>query len=90
MININFNVRVPQSNKFQNIKHWCRPAFIKHKYFDIQLYKSSDILDFGIDVTHKQDHAGVRISLGLFGYNFEIQVYDSRHWNTVKNQWEEY
>lgn len=37
--------------------------------------------------TRKCDHAGVRFELSLGIVEFEINLYDSRHWDYDKNTW---
>ena len=34
------------------------------------------------------DHAGIRLQFGLLGYEIELHIYDSRHWNIKTNTWE--
>lgn len=47
---------------------------------------------FGWDChwTRKQDHAGIRVSITLFGIDFNIELYDTRHWNDTNDCWETY
>ncbi len=90
MIYLQFNIRNPWSDRFENIKCWHGSTFIKNKFWELQLYKSSDIVDFFARVTHRQDHAGFHLGLGIFGINLEFQLYDSRHWDNEKNQWQDY
>jgi hypothetical protein len=90
MINLAINIRNPYSNRFENIKCWSGDTPIKNKFWEVQIYKSSDVLDFGLNISHRQSHAGIRLCLGLFGYNIEVQIYDNRHWDTEKDQWEIY
>lgn len=88
MINFQFNVRVPGSDRFENIKccHGILP-FSQHKFWELQIYKGSDIVDFCIRATAKQDHAGLNIGIGLLGFNVEFQIYDNRHWDKNTNDW---
>ena len=89
MINLNFNLRWPCSNRFRNIwcRHWNTPW--QYKFVEAQVYASADILDFFIRHTSRQSHAGLYIGIGLFGYNFEFQFYDSRHWDYEQGKWQE-
>lgn len=91
MINLQFNLRIPGSNRFKNIK-CChgRLPITRHKFWEIQIYKGSDIIDFFLRVTTKQSHAGIHAGFGLFGFNVEFQIYDSRHWNQETNSWATY
>lgn len=54
--------------------------FIDGELFDIEI--SWDLKG--------NDHAGFSLTLGLFGKEFLFQIYDHRHWNYDKDQWEEY
>jgi hypothetical protein len=40
--------------------------------------------------TVRQDHAGLDIDLGLFGYNIHFNFYDNRHWNSEEGRWMRY
>jgi hypothetical protein len=89
MINIQFNLRIPGSNKFQNIKCWSGSiAFTRHKFWEVQIYKASDIFDFFLRITTKQDHAGVDTGIGFLGYNLEFRIYDNRHWDKNTRDWQ--
>lgn len=90
MISLHINIRNPWSNRFSNIKSWNGSTIMKNKFWEIQIYKSSDIVDFCVQLTHRQSHAGVFLGLGIFGYNLELQIYDIRHWNQNNQQWEIY
>lgn len=85
MIHLIFNIRNPWSNRFENIKSWHGSTPFKHKYWELQIYKSSDILDFNLNITVRQSHSGVRVCFGLIGYNIDFDVYDHRHWNNDTN-----
>lgn len=90
MISIQFNLRVPGSNRFRNIRCWHGTTPFAHKFWEVQIYKSADILDIFLRVLHKQDHAGIQTGLGLLGFNIEFQIYDNRHWNDETQRWQEY
>lgn len=38
----------------------------------------------------KRDHAGIHIDTTLFGWTFAVTLYDVRHWNYDKDDWETY
>lgn len=88
MINLQFNIRIPGSNRFRNIRCWhgIVPK-CQHKFWEIHIYQGSDVVDIFLRLTGKQDHAGLNTGIGLLGYNIELNVYDSRHWNTDTNDW---
>lgn len=87
MISLQFNIRIPGSDRFHNIVCWSGSTPFQYKFWEVQVYKSADILDFFLRVTRKQDHAGIHIGLGLIGFNLEMQIYDSRHWHKETNAW---
>lgn len=90
MISLQINIRVPGSDRFKNIGCWHGITFFKHKFWELQIYQSADILDLFFRFTRKQDHAGIHLGLGLVGFNAEFQIYDHRHWNKDTSDWEKY
>lgn len=91
MINFHFNIRIPGSDRFRNIK-CCSGIvpFSQNKFWELQIYKGSDIVDFFVRITAKQSHAGIEMGIGFLGMNIEFRIYDNRHWNKDKNNWEIY
>ncbi len=90
MINFQINLRVPGSDRFRNIRCWHGITPFVHKFWEVQIYKSADILDIFLRISRKQNHAGIQTGLGLLGFNVEFQIYDSRHWNDETQRWQEY
>lgn len=90
MISFNFNLRNPWSNEFKNL--WCRACEtpFKNKFVELEFYKNSTFVSFMFNWTIRQDHAGLDIELGFFGYNLHFNFYDNRHWNSEKKAWEIY
>lgn len=65
--------------------------YTKHKRFSIQLEKSPGlIVDAGFNYTIREDHAGLFLDVGLFGYSVILNVYDDRHWDYENNVWKEH
>ena len=88
MLKIQFTIYNPLSTRFENI--WCKGrGLTKHKAVELQLTKTTDIVKFLVNITHGRDHAGVMIELGLLGYTFCFNIYDTRHWDYTNNRWEE-
>lgn len=55
--------------------------------FDPDMY--SDILEFHIGWTTKQDHAGGRFIFSIYKFIFiQVMIYDHRHWDFDNNKWE--
>jgi hypothetical protein len=84
MINFNFNIRVPGSNRFRSIRCWAGSLPMPFKFWELQIYFSADVIDIGIDITARQSHSGIRLCLGLLGVTVEFTIYDSRHWSEGK------
>ncbi len=91
MIYFNFNIRNPQWwDRFENIKSWSGSTPFKHKFWEIQIAKESELFRVEFEFTIKQDHAGVRLELALAGYTVHFNFYDVRHWNSKENRWMNY
>ena len=86
MFNISFSVSNPFSSRFENVsmKHGLLEG---HKAWEANLYKTNVIFSFGFRLAFRQDHAGVSVEIGLFGYELEAQLYDTRHWDDETNSW---
>lgn len=88
MINLQFNIRIPGSDRFRNIACWHGIIpFCSHKFWEVQVYQGSDIIDLYLRFTTKQSHAGLDTGIGLLGHNLEFRVYDNRHWDKELGQW---
>jgi hypothetical protein len=89
MINLNFAIGYPLTRlSFNHLLHYCRETVFRNKYFEIELIQDCEnLIHFKFDWTTKCDHAGVRLELGLFGYELMFQLYDNRHWDYKKNDW---
>ena len=85
MINFSFNIRVPGSNRFRDIRTWHGSLPVAYKHWELQIYLSVDIITASVNITAKEDHSGVRLCLGLLGFNIDFNVYDTRHW--VDDKW---
>ena len=90
MILLRLNIRNPWGNDFKNVKYWSGNLPIKHKHWEFEILKSTDVLNLHFEITHRQDHAGLNLELALFGYGAHFMIYDNRHWNWETNSWENY
>ena len=80
MINLNFGLRNPFSNRWQHVV--AKSGGVgKYKGWELELIKDGSIIGVGIRWTIRQDHAGVMLDFSLFGYNLIMSYYDTRHWN---------
>lgn len=65
-------------------------SITKNKNLDFQLsrWKYSPKFDIDLWIRRAQDHGGVDFNLILFGYEFNITFYDTRHWDRENNCYE--
>ena len=91
MIYFNINIRNPMwGNRFANL--FCRSGNTpwKHKYWEVEILKDSELFRIEFEFTTRQDHAGIGLELGLLGYKIDFRLYDSRHWDYETNSWQVY
>lgn len=83
MISLNFNIRNPWRDRFENL--WCRcyETPFKNKHIELEITRDSTLVSFTFNWTIRQSHAGVDLELGLFGYCAHFQFYDNRHWDSI-------
>lgn len=81
MINVDFSITNPWSNRFSNL--WCCSfeTPFKNKYIELELCKDTNIISLAVQLTTRRDHSGLNIELGLLGYSFNFRFYDCRHWD---------
>ncbi len=87
MITLHFNLRNPWSDRWKCVYNTAGISPFKNKFWELQVDKTNDIVGFEFRYTTRQDHAGVYISLALFGYDVIFNVYDNRHWNSEESRW---
>jgi hypothetical protein len=68
------------SGKLTRFKAWE----LEHTYYSPLLF------DFEMRWNHKTDHAGIEFGIGIFGYGVNFRIYDTRHWNSATDTWEEH
>jgi hypothetical protein len=62
-----------------------------HKAWELEhSYYSPLLFDCELSLTHKQDHPGFEIGIGILGYGIHFRIYDTRHWDYEKECYEEY
>jgi hypothetical protein len=87
MINFSFNISNPWSNRWDIL--WSNRKLIgKNKAVEFNGYRTNYIIDVDFNFRPVGDHGGVRLMLGLLGYDVELHFYDTRHWNYETNTWE--
>lgn len=91
MIYFNITVRNPAwCDRWANIKNWAGNTPIKNKHWEVQITKCEELFRIEFQWSFKQDHAGIRLELGLLGYKIDFTLYDSRHWDYKNNRWEQH
>lgn len=91
MIQFSINISNPfWSDRWSSLKYWSCDKPRNNKSWEIQLMKSSELIGFDFDWTTRQDHAGIRLELGVAGYKVAFNWSDTRHWHTEKNRWVNY
>lgn len=89
MINLNFRISNPWSDTWTIL--WSKSNLIsQYKAWEFNGYRTNCIADAEFSLTFTGDHAGVRIMIGLLGYEVELQFYDTRHWDYENRCWHSY
>ena len=87
MLNFSFSIRNPWSQQFKNLWNRVYDTPHKNKFIELEVYKDSSLVSLNASVTTRQSHAGIDIEVGLLGYCFHFNLYDSRHWDHENNCW---
>jgi|APGre2960657444_1045066.scaffolds.fasta_scaffold45153_2 hypothetical protein len=86
MINLNFSIEYPFSDRFKILASTSK-MLTQHKAVEANIYGTANIIKLLLTYSIRQDHAGIRIEFGLFGYECELYIYDTRHWDYENNCW---
>jgi hypothetical protein len=89
MINFNFSLRNPFSDRWANVYSYDKRVS-KNKAVELEVLEENTIVSLGIRITAMQDHAGVNLELGLLGYSVSLHFYDTRHWDETTSTWAKY
>lgn len=90
MINLNFKIANPWSNYFKSIRIWSGGTPIRYKYWEFQVMRTNTLISANLNISHRRDHAGINLNIGLFGFEVECNLYDNRHWDYKRNKWHHY
>jgi len=87
VISFNFNISNPWSKRWKNV--WCRAydTPFKNKHIELEVIKDTSIVSGSLKLSTRTDHAGLYMDLGLLGYSFSFNFYDSRHWNYTDDRY---
>ena len=89
MINLNLDLTIPYIDRWACI-YVTSGMLARHKAWEFQIMKTTTLAKLQLDLRLFGDHAGLRLSFGLLGYEFDVNVYDTRHWDYEKKCWESY
>lgn len=87
MISLNFNIRNPWSERFENLWNGVYDTPFEHKFIELEVTRDFTLVSFMFNWTVRQSHAGLDLEVGLFGYNVHFNFYDIRHWNRSANRY---
>ena len=89
MINFIFELQNPFCRRWDTVFYKDK-LLGSHKSVELQVVKDSTIVSFGLQITTRRDHAGIDLTIGLFGYSAMLSCHDTRHWNSEKNRYSVY
>lgn len=89
MINLRLSITNPWTSIWDAGWSWGK-KLSKNKAWELQIYRSNVLLEAEVNLTHRQDHAGLKLELGLLTWCLSFNVYDTRHWNYDQGCWQTY
>jgi hypothetical protein len=89
MFNLNFSITNPWSNRWE-VLFFKNGTLGKHRAWEFNGYSTHSLIDIDVRISHRCDHAGLHTIIGLLGLALEFSIYDTRHWNYDKDNWEIY
>ena len=89
MIDLHFKLNNPWSDRWNFL--WSKHRMIvKHKAWELGVYRTNTIVELYFHYRIRCDHAGVKFMFSLFGYTIELNLYDTRHWDYDNKTWGTY
>jgi hypothetical protein len=93
MISLFFHIKNPFHNKHKSPwkglyeRSW---KVSKNKVLEIEFHKYMyNLFELNIDLNlDGSDHAGPKFGLAILGFEFNIALFDMRHWDSFDNCWE--
>lgn len=89
MVNFKFKLANPYSDRWIDIYN-IGGYLTDNKSWEIEVLKTSAIVEVTINFTTRSDHAGLAVKLGLFGFNVNLSIRDNRHWDYENKCWVKY
>jgi len=87
IVNIRIELKNPFDSwdRFNNLGSLCGDLGLYTAWELEHTYYSPMLFDCEVRWTHKQDHAGFEIVIGVLGYGVSFRMYDIRHWDSEQN-----
>ena len=86
MIYIRLGLFNPLQHKWQCV--WSKTGpLLTNKAWEVNFYRNSCIAKVDCQISTTGDHAGIRMSVGVFGREIELVFYDVRHWDHDQGTW---
>jgi len=86
MIYYSFRIRNPYSDRLQHAVT-KQGIVTQNKAWEFNVYRTATVLAVSVELTMRRDHAGLRLEIGLLGYDVEFQIYDVRHWDYARKEY---
>jgi len=86
MIDLRFTITNPWSPIWKILKSSHRQLF-KTKVWELNIYRTNQILTLELEYTMRVSHAGLNFMFGLLGYTIQLSITDSRHWDYDTDSW---
>jgi hypothetical protein len=80
MIYYSFRIKNPYSDRLQHAVT-KQGVVTQNKAWEFNVYRTATVFALGLELSMRRDHAGLRLEIGLLGYDVEFQIYDVRHWD---------
>ena len=93
MIKFSISIINPRAKDSAKQFGWYKTGRLTaRKSWEISIYRGSvyNLLSFEADFSLRgKDHAGLTLSIFLFGLDISAKIYDNRHWNYESGKWRE-
>lgn len=88
MINFSIAISNPWSNCEFDVVYSTVKPLSTYKFLELEVFKHPVVLEVGMGINFRRDHASIGIELGLLGYTLSVSIVDSRHWDRANDTWE--
>jgi hypothetical protein len=92
MLHLFLSLQNPWHNEEKSpfVSYWDKTwSLTKHKAVELQLSRYTyNLATLVLDTRFTgRDHAGIKFTVSLLGYEFDANLYDTRHWNDEAGRW---